>query len=312
MATSEQSVMVKRIVNCMNFYNLPMGICSVIVGCMAASYVEIFEIVPFVLSLIFVSLLQIGVNLQNNYSELHYHKHYVADVELTGKLMTLTENDELPLKVASFMFISLAFTIGLGLGVVGRWPAIVVGIIILVAVYFYNNSNNAIRYSRLAPLVVWFFYGPVAVMGCFFLETYHSLRDAYTAHEVFLAFLISGIMGIYAENVWLLRERMRSVILPGHSGIYVSRISPRALSRIVFVNTILIFVAQTVLVFVVIPYSWAWETLPVICLAGNFISYRKSCTLGRNVSDYRAITLIGLANMIFYTVAVTVSAAVVL
>ena len=119
-------------------------------------------------------------------------------------------------------------------------------------------------------------------------------------------------MGIYAENVWLLRERMRSVILPGHSGIYVSRISPRALSRIVFVNTILIFVAQTVLVFVVIPYSWAWETLPVICLAGNFISYRKSCTLGRNVSDYRAITLIGLANMIFYTVAVTVSAAVVL
>lgn len=287
----------------MNFYNLPKGICSVVVGCACASLVDGFEIVPCVLALIFVVFLQITVNLQNNYCELYYHKSRVLDVGLSGRLIEMSPNDVYSLKVVSFMFMILTATVGLGLAVIGGWPAILIGVLIFSALYFYNATRYAIRFSRWAPFVIFFFFGPLAVFGCFFLETFHDLRDPYTPVEIYLPIFMGCVMGFYAVNVWLVRERMRVAILPTKSKHFASRATPESIRRMLLFNIIAIFVLQAGLCFAVgLTNPWIVLTLPIICLIGNLLELRKVEGVYKDVSAYRVLTIYGLANMILYTV----------
>jgi len=289
----------------MNLYDVPKGICSVLVGSSCAAFFDNFDVLTCTLTIIFIILLQIAISLQTNYCELRYHKMRKVDIELTGKIMVLTSEDHIPLRVASIAFLLLATTVGLGLAVIGGWPACLTGAIVTAALYYYNLTNYPLRYSKWTPLMVFFFFGPVAVLGTYFLSSYRDITTPYTAHEIIVPVILSSIMGLYAANIWLIREKMRFAIQDSNEDTFIYRITPGQVRKLILLNTIVLFILQTLLGFVASRQAFiTLLPIPILCLTGNLALYIASAKLKQQNTAYRTITILSIYNMVLYTVLV--------
>ena len=143
--------------------------------------------IPAFLALIVSLSLQIGVNYANDYSD----GIRGTDAERVGPIRITASGLATPSSVKSAAFISFGIgaVAGLALAAMTSWWLIAVGIAAIAAAWGYTGGKNPYGYMGLGELFVFIFFGVVATVGTFFVQTEMITLDSI---------LISISMGSFA------------------------------------------------------------------------------------------------------------------
>jgi 1,4-dihydroxy-2-naphthoate polyprenyltransferase len=148
---------------------LPAAAGTVIVAIGAAFSEGVFRFGPALACLLAALLLQIGANLANDLFDFHRG----ADThERLGPLRVTQAGLLTSRQVQAGMWVTfgLAALLGLYLFVVAGWPVLIMGIASILAAIAYTGGPFPFGYYGLGDLVVFIFFGPVAVCGAYFVQ----------------------------------------------------------------------------------------------------------------------------------------------
>lgn len=148
---------------------LPAAAGPVIVGTAVAAGDGAFKLLPALAALLATFLLQIGSNLANDIFDF---KKGSDTRERTGPLRVTQAGLLTPRQVTTGMWLvfALAFVVGLYLIAVGGWPILVIGILSIIAAIAYTGGPYPLGYHGLGEVFVFIFFGPVAVIGTYFVQ----------------------------------------------------------------------------------------------------------------------------------------------
>lgn len=148
---------------------LPAAAAPVIVGSGAAAQIDSFSFVPAFLCLLLALALQVGVNYANDYSD----GVKGTDLDRVGPIRLTASGIASPSQVKRAAFVSLGIGALLGLILVimtGHWWLIAVGILCLLAAWYYTGGKKPYGYSGLGEVGVFIFFGLVATLGTTYLQ----------------------------------------------------------------------------------------------------------------------------------------------
>ena len=222
---------------------LPLAVAPVAAGAGIAGLADAFSLTLSLLALAVTVLLQIGVNFANDYSDgIRGTDNYrVGPARLTASGLV---NPKRVLATA-LTFFGLAAVAGLVAVVLsGRWWFIAVGVLALLAAWFYTGGKRPYGYAGLGELMVFIFFGVVATVGTVWLQTENIPQEAW---------ITSAGVGLFAVAV-LLANNTRDIDtdrLAGKRTLSV-RIGDRA-SRILFTVAVLAPLVVPAVYFAVYP-----------------------------------------------------------
>jgi 1,4-dihydroxy-2-naphthoate polyprenyltransferase len=122
-----------------------------------------------VLSLVVALALQIGVNYANDYSDgvRGTDDDRVGPLRLTGSRLASPAQ----VKAAAFGCFGIAAVAGLVLAAATAWWLIAVGVLCILAAWYYTGGKRPYGYHGLGELMVFVFFGLVAVNGTTYVQT---------------------------------------------------------------------------------------------------------------------------------------------
>jgi 1,4-dihydroxy-2-naphthoate octaprenyltransferase len=148
---------------------LPLAVAPVLVGTGAAQVAGHADLARALLCLLVAFSLQIGVNYANDYSDgiRGTDAYRVGPARLTGSGRA-TPRRVLAVALAFFALAALA---GLSLVVItGAWWMLAVGLLALLAAWFYTGGRRPYGYSGLGEVFVFIFFGLVATAGTTYVQ----------------------------------------------------------------------------------------------------------------------------------------------
>ena len=148
---------------------LPLAVAPVIMGAGTAYSANKFNLTLVLLALLVALFLQIGVNYANDYSDgiRGTDKNRVGPKRLTGG--GLAEPKKVLL--AAFICFGLAGVFGLVITfLTGQYWFIVLGLVCIVAAWFYTGGKKPYGYIGLGEVVVFVFFGLVATIGTDYIQ----------------------------------------------------------------------------------------------------------------------------------------------
>lgn len=149
-------------------------------------------------------LLQVGVNYANDYSDgvRGTDAHRVGPARLVGSGRAKPRQ----VLIAALVFFALAGAAGLVLVVLSQqWWLIAVGAVAIVAAWFYTGGKRPYGYSGLGEVVVFVFFGMVAVVGTTFVQA------GTVPVESWLGGVAAGFLAMAVLHVNNLRDRVQDV-----------------------------------------------------------------------------------------------------
>jgi len=149
---------------------LPLAIAPVVMGAGTAASDDKFNLGLVLLALLVALLLQVGVNYANDYSDgiRGTDANRVGPKRLTGGGLA----DPKKVRNAAFICFGLAGLVGLLITVLtGQYWFIAVGLVCIVAAWFYTGGKKPYGYLGLGEVVVFIFFGLVAVIGTDYIQT---------------------------------------------------------------------------------------------------------------------------------------------
>ncbi len=150
---------------------LGISVAPVVVGSsLAQAEVGSIQWLPALAALAAAMLIQIGTNLHNDAADFDRGADTpdrVGPARATAQGWFASSE----VKRAAYICFGLAFTIGIYLVSVGGIPIVVIGLLSLTAGYAYTGGPRPIAYSASGELFVFLFFGLVAVMGSYYLQT---------------------------------------------------------------------------------------------------------------------------------------------
>lgn len=154
------------------------------------------------LALAVALFLQIGVNYANDYSDgvRGTDSNRVGPLRLTGS-GTFTPKT---VKLVAFGFLALGGLSGLALILLTQlWWLLSIGAIAILAAWFYTGGKRPYGYAGLGEVVVFIFFGLVAVFG----TVYVSHPELFNSRELILMVAPSAIgIGLYASAVLMINN----------------------------------------------------------------------------------------------------------
>jgi 1,4-dihydroxy-2-naphthoate octaprenyltransferase len=148
---------------------LPLAIAPVAIGAGAADAMQRFDLLLSALALGVALFLQIGVNFANDYSDgiRGTDDKRVGPLRLTGSKSVKPES----VKTAAMLFFLLAAASGFEIVVLtGQWWLIAVGLLSIVAAWFYTGGKNPYGYAGFGEIAVFVFFGLVATVGTAYIQ----------------------------------------------------------------------------------------------------------------------------------------------
>jgi len=123
-----------------------------------------YSLLVTVLCLLCALTLQIAVNLAN---DLFDGLSGVDQVDRLGPTRALRAGllTAIELRIGTWLVLAVAIASGLYLIVFGHWLLWLLGAAALLAVYGYSGGRRPYANSGMGEVVVWLFFGPVAVLG---------------------------------------------------------------------------------------------------------------------------------------------------
>lgn len=148
---------------------LPLALSPVLVGAGAAAAENGFSLPLSLLCLMIALSLQIGVNYSNDYSDgiRGTDDYRVGPARLTG---SGAADPKRVLSVA-LAFFALAAVAGLIIVIMtAQWWMLVVGVLAILAGWFYTGGKRPYGYAGLGELMVFIFFGLVATVGTTYVQ----------------------------------------------------------------------------------------------------------------------------------------------
>ncbi|MBB1267884.1 1,4-dihydroxy-2-naphthoate polyprenyltransferase [Shewanella sp. SR44-3] len=157
---------------------LPAAIGPLLVGNVLALGVEGFSLLTALITLGCGLLLQISVNLGNDYFD---SVSGVDTHERLGPLRLTQAGIIAPKQMRNAMIASLisAFLVGFYLIVIGGWPIGLLAAASILAALSYSGGPYPLASHGLGELTVFIFFGLVAVVGSFYLQTGITSQEAW-------------------------------------------------------------------------------------------------------------------------------------
>ncbi len=171
---------------------LPAAIAPVLVGTALAASEDEFHALPFAAALVGSIFIQIGTNLSNDYSDARRG----ADTDDRLGPVRVTAGGLMPPRhvlAGTYIAFSIAVAAGLYLAAVAGWELLVVGVASILAGVLYTGGPRPYGYEGLGELFVFVFFGIVAVVGSYYVQT-EELRWEAFALAVPVGLLSSAIL----------------------------------------------------------------------------------------------------------------------
>ena len=147
---------------------LPASVAPVLAGSGVAAYTDAAIWWKAVLALLVALALQVGVNYANDYSDgvRGTDDVRVGPVRLVGSGLA----SPTAVKRAAFAAFGVAAVTGLVLAATTAWWLVLVGALCIVAAWFYTGGSRPYGYLGLGEVVVFVFFGLVAVLGTTYVQ----------------------------------------------------------------------------------------------------------------------------------------------
>jgi 1,4-dihydroxy-2-naphthoate octaprenyltransferase len=171
---------------------LPAAISPVLVGTALAGTEHVFRPLAFVCALIGSVFIQIGTNLSNDYSDARRG----ADTEDRLGPVRVTAGGLMPPRqvlVGTYVAFGIAVAAGAYLIAIAGWQLLIVGAASILAGVLYTGGPRPYGYEGLGELFVFLFFGVVAVVGSYYVQTEHLIWEAF-ALSVPVGLLASAIL----------------------------------------------------------------------------------------------------------------------
>jgi 1,4-dihydroxy-2-naphthoate octaprenyltransferase len=171
---------------------LPAAIAPVLVGTALAASEDEFHVLPFLAAMVGSTFIQIGTNLSNDYSDARRG----ADTEDRLGPVRVTAGGLMPPRhvlAGTYIAFGIAVAAGLYLAAVAGWELLVVGVASILAGVLYTGGPRPYGYEGLGELFVFVFFGIVAVVGSYYVQT-EELRWEAFALAVPVGLLSSAIL----------------------------------------------------------------------------------------------------------------------
>lgn len=148
---------------------LPAAVSPVLAGTAVAAYVDTEVWWKALLALVVALALQVGVNYANDYSDgiRGTDDDRVGPLRLTGSRLAAPG----AVKRAAFLAFGVAGVAGLALAATTAWWLVAVGVLCIVAAWFYTGGERPYGYAGLGEVMVFVFFGLVAVIGTTYVQT---------------------------------------------------------------------------------------------------------------------------------------------
>ena len=162
---------------CTRPHSYPASIAPVLFGATYALGYEIkFSILKFILFLLACLLIQAATNLFNEYYD---YKHGLDKIDSEGISGSIVKGNLSPREVmiGALVLYALAFILGLILTFMTSLYVLLVGLVCMLAGYFYTGGKYPIAYSPFGEIVSGFFMGIIIISLSFYFQTGYVNAD---------------------------------------------------------------------------------------------------------------------------------------
>src|SRR6476661_6283330 len=148
---------------------LPAAVSPVLAGTGVAAYVDAAVWWKALLALVVSLALQVAVNYANDYSDgiRGTDDARVGPLRLVGSGTATARS----VRTAAFLAFGVAAVAGLVLAATTAWWLVAVGLVCVVAAWFYTGGKRPYGYLGLGEVMVFVFFGLVAVIGTTYVQT---------------------------------------------------------------------------------------------------------------------------------------------
>ena len=167
----------KEFFMCTRPHSYPASIAPVLFGATYALGYEIkFSILKFILFLLACMLIQAATNLFNEYYDYKYGLDKIDSEGISGSIVkgNLSPREVM---VGALILYSLAFILGLILTFMTSLYVLLVGLVCMLAGYFYTGGKYPIAYSPFGEVVSGFFMGTIIIALSFYFQTEYVNAD---------------------------------------------------------------------------------------------------------------------------------------
>lgn len=168
------------------------SVAPVLVGGALAWRDDLFHTPSAIAALLGAILIQIGTNFANDLFDFQRG----ADTEArTGPLRVTQAGLVTPKQIRTAMIVAFVCAFAVGVYLVGRggWPIVGIGVASIVAALLYTGGPFPYGYRGLGDLFVFIFFGPVAVVGTFYVQTLGATPLVWLA-SLPIGFLATAIL----------------------------------------------------------------------------------------------------------------------
>jgi len=148
---------------------LPAAVSPVLAGTGVAVYDDAAVWWKALLALVVALALQVGVNYANDYSD----GVRGTDADRVGPMRLVGSGTASPaaVKRAAFLAFGVAAVAGLVLAATTAWWLVLVGLLCMLAAWFYTGGSKPYGYLGLGEVMVFCFFGLVAVIGTSYVQS---------------------------------------------------------------------------------------------------------------------------------------------
>lgn len=167
----------KEFFMCTRPHSYPASIAPVLFGATYALGYEIkFSILKFILFLLACLLIQAATNLFNEYYD---YKHGLDKIDSEGISGSIVKGNlsSREVMLGALVLYALAFVLGLILTFLTSLYVLLVGLVCMLAGYFYTGGKYPIAYSPFGEVVSGFFMGTIIISLSFYFQTGYVNAD---------------------------------------------------------------------------------------------------------------------------------------
>ena len=181
---------------------LPLALSGILMGSALAAFFHAFNFVIFVLAVVTATLIQVFSNFANDYGDFQKgtdnHQRLGPTRTMQGGEITVGE-----MKTGMIAVGGLSFVLGILLVFLGTWHHsplaffvfIGLGILSLLAAYFYTAGKRSYGYVGLGDLSVFLFFGLLPVIGVFYLLA-NKIESAIVLPAISIGAFSTGVLNL--------------------------------------------------------------------------------------------------------------------
>ena len=181
---------------------LPLALSGILMGSALAAFFHAFNFVVFVLAVVTATLIQVFSNFANDYGDFQKgtdnHQRLGPTRTMQGGEITVGE-----MKTGMIAVGGLSFVLGILLVFLGTWQHspltffvfIGLGILSLLAAYFYTAGKRSYGYVGLGDLSVFLFFGLLPVIGVFYLLA-NKIESAIVLPAISIGAFSTGVLNL--------------------------------------------------------------------------------------------------------------------